>query len=167
MDQNKHSNGCEVSIKHGRNTASILISIQCNISVSGTFPGLVATFRVERIFGYFLLQTYLPTILIVIISWVSFFISMDNISARISLSVTTVLTMATQLSGSKATIPEVLYTKAIDVWMVTCMLFVFISLIEYAFVDSYCRFPADNEDKVTVVHTTTDGEQVCLCRNVM
>ena len=75
------------------------------------------------------------------------------------------LTMATQLSGSKATIPEVLYTKAIDVWMVTCMLFVFISLIEYAFVDSYSRFPAGNEDKekVTVVHTAkADGEQVCL-----
>ena len=64
---------------------------------------------------------------------------MDAVPARVSLGVTTVLTMATQLSGSKASIPQVHYPKAIDVWMSMCMLFVFISLVEYAFVNALAR----------------------------
>jgi hypothetical protein len=61
----------------------------------------MASFQLERQFGFYLLQTYVPTILIVILSWVSFWINMEAVPARISLGVTTVLTMATQLSGSK------------------------------------------------------------------
>ena len=59
------------------------------------------SFHLERQYGFFMLQTYVPTILIVILSWISFWINMDAIPARISLGVTTVLTMATQMSGSK------------------------------------------------------------------
>ena len=60
---------------------------------------------------------------------------MDAIPARISLGVTTVLTMTTQLSGSRANLPKVSYPKAMDVWMATCMIFVFGALLEYAFVN--------------------------------
>ncbi|KAK2177848.1 hypothetical protein NP493_576g02004 [Ridgeia piscesae] len=93
----------------------------------------------ERLYGFFILQTYVPSILIVILSWVSFWVNMDAVPARISLGVTTVLTMATQLSGSKVSIPKVSYPKAIDVWMSMCMMFVFLSLVEYAFVNALSR----------------------------
>ena len=68
-------------------------------SVSGSFSCIHAHFSLKRQYGFFILQTYVPSILIVIISWVSFWINMDAVPARISLGVTTVLTMATQLSG--------------------------------------------------------------------
>ena len=65
----------------------------------GFYPCVKAKFFLKRQYGFFMLQTYIPSILIVIISWVSFWINMDAVPARISLGVTTVLTMATQLSG--------------------------------------------------------------------
>ncbi|KAI0225147.1 Glycine receptor subunit alpha-3 [Lamellibrachia satsuma] len=114
---------------------------------TGTFPGLTATFELERLFGFFLLQTYIPTILIVILAWVSFWVNMDAVPARISLGVTTVLTMATQLSGCKESIPNVHYPKAIDIWMTMCMLFVFVSLVEYAFVNALSRDSGSIEEK--------------------
>ena len=101
----------------------------------------------ERLYGYFILQTYVPSVLIVILSWVSFWVKMDAVPARISLGVTTVLTMATQLSGSKASIPRVSYPKAIDVWMSMCMMVVFLSLVEYAFVNALSR--ESEEEKQT------------------
>ena len=103
------------------------------------FECLRATVVLHREFGFFLLQTYIPSVLIVILSWVSFWINADAVPARISLGVTTVLTMATQLSGSKSSIPRVSYPKAIDVWMTTCMAFVFAALLEYAFVNALSR----------------------------
>ena len=72
---------------------------------------------------------------------------MDAVPARISLGVTTVLTMATQLSGSRSSIPKVSYPKAIDVWMSMGMMFVFAALLEYAFVNVLARNEQDKSAK--------------------
>ena len=63
------------------------------------FTCLQVEFILERQFGFYLLQTYIPSSLIVVLSWVSFWISYDSVPARVALGVTTVLTMTTQLSG--------------------------------------------------------------------
>ena len=39
----------------------------------------------------------------------------------------------------QAAIPRVSYPKAIDVWLFTCMFFVFSSLVEFAFVNALSR----------------------------
>ena len=74
-----------------------------------------------------------------ILSWISFWIHVEAVPARISLGVTTVLTMATQLSGAKDQAPKVSYPKALDVWLATCMIFVFSALLEYAFSNVFYR----------------------------
>ncbi|KAK3596519.1 hypothetical protein CHS0354_021023 [Potamilus streckersoni] len=77
--------------------------------------------------------------MIVVLSWVSFWVDIDAVPARISLGVLTVLTMTTQSSGTRLSLPMVSYVKAIDVWMATCMLFVFASLLEFAYVNVLSR----------------------------
>lgn len=78
-------------------------------------------------------------LLIVILSWVSFWINMDAAPARVALGITTVLTMTTQSSGSRTSLPKVSYVKAIDIWMAVCLLFVFSALLEYAAVNFVSR----------------------------
>ena len=53
---------------------------------------------IERQFEFYLLQTYIPSMLVVILSWVSFWIDIDAVPARITLGLLTVLTMTTQVS---------------------------------------------------------------------
>ena len=93
----------------------------------------------RRDIGYFLIQVYIPSILIVILSWVAFWINIDAIPARVSLGLLTVLTMTTQSSGARSTLPRVSYIKAIDVWMSMCLIFVFASLLEFAVVNVISR----------------------------
>ncbi|XP_063724611.1 glycine receptor subunit alpha-4-like isoform X4 [Symsagittifera roscoffensis] len=106
---------------------------------TGAYPCLEAQFYLSREMGYYLIQTYIPSMLIVILSWVSFWISADASPARVALGITTVLTMTTQSSGALQSLPKVSYVKAIDLWMAVCLLFVFAALIEFAAVNYFSR----------------------------
>ena len=86
-----------------------------------------------------LIQVYIPSILIVILSWVSFWINVDAIPARVSLGLLTVLTMTTQSTAANQALPRVSYIKAIDVWMSMCLIFVFVALLEFAIVNVISR----------------------------
>ncbi|KAK6034854.1 hypothetical protein COOONC_27643, partial [Cooperia oncophora] len=61
--------------------------------------------------SYYLIQLYIPCIMLVVVSWVSFWLDKDAVPARVSLGVTTLLTMTTQASGINSKLPPVSYIK--------------------------------------------------------
>lgn len=79
-----------------------------------------------------MIQIYIPASLIVVISWVSFWLHRNATPARVSLGVTTVLTMTTLMSSTNSQLPKISYVKSIDVFLGTCFVMVFASLLEYA-----------------------------------
>ena len=115
-------------------------------SISGNFSCLFAQFHLQRLSGYYVIQTYVPSILIVILSWLSFWIDHRAIPARISLGLLTVLSITTQSSGALSQLPRVSYVKAIDIWLATCLSFVFCGLIEFAFVNFLARRELDRQE---------------------
>ncbi|XP_035694435.1 glycine receptor subunit alpha-3-like [Branchiostoma floridae] len=102
---------------------------------TGTYTCIAVQFHLQRKIGYYLIQLYIPSILIVIISWISFWITMESAPARTALGITTVLTMTTQSTSSRASMPEVSYIRSIDIWMAVCQMFVFAALLEFAAVN--------------------------------
>lgn len=95
---------------------------------------MIAIFKMKRRIGYFLIDTYVPSTIIVIISWISFWINPDTAPARVALGITTVLTMTTLISSARASLPKVSYVKAIDWYLLLCLIFVFGSILEYTFI---------------------------------
>ncbi|XP_068222619.1 glycine receptor subunit alpha-4-like [Palaemon carinicauda] len=102
---------------------------------TGNFTCLEIVFTFKRRLGYYLFHTYIPTCLIVIMSWISFWIRPEAVPARVTLGVTSLLTLSTQHANSQKSLPPVSYIKAIDVFMSSCTVFVFFSLMEYALVN--------------------------------
>ncbi|XP_047989018.1 gamma-aminobutyric acid receptor subunit beta-like [Leguminivora glycinivorella] len=102
---------------------------------TGVYQRLSLSFKLRRNIGYFVFQTYLPCILIVMLSWVSFWINHEATSARVALGITTVLTMTTISTGVRSSLPRISYVKAIDIYLVMCFVFVFAALLEYAAVN--------------------------------
>ena len=92
-------------------------------------------------------HTYIPTCLIVMMSWISFWIKPEAVPARVTLGVTSLLTLSTQHANSQKSLPPVSYIKAIDMFMSSCTLFVFFSLIEYAIVNVMMGDISDIERK--------------------
>ncbi|XP_058517256.1 gamma-aminobutyric acid receptor subunit rho-3 [Ochotona princeps] len=104
-------------------------------SSTGWYYRLFINFMLRRHIFFFVLQTYFPAMLMVMLSWVSFWIDRRAVPARVSLGITTVLTMSTIMTGVSASMPQVSYIKAVDVYLWVSSLFVFLSVIEYAAVN--------------------------------
>ncbi|XP_066288817.1 glycine receptor subunit alpha-2-like [Branchiostoma lanceolatum] len=111
-------------------------------------------FALSRLLSYQILHTYVPSSCVVAISWVSFWLDPASAPARTSLGVTTVLTMVT-LSTKIGATPEHNYVRAIDIWMLSCKLFVVLALLEYAFVN----FAARQASKAPIIPERTDTDE--------
>ncbi|XP_070535184.1 glycine receptor subunit alpha-4-like [Ptychodera flava] len=103
-----------------------------NLLVTGNFAHVSVEFILTRELGYYILQTYIPSIMLVVVSWVSFWVDVSAAPARVALGITTVLTFTTMSSGVSSQLPKVAYAKAIDIWLAACMVFVFAALLEFA-----------------------------------
>jgi C4-dicarboxylate transporter len=127
------------------------------INISGNFSCLYAEFHLQRLSGYYVIQTYVPSVLIVILSWVSFWIDHRAIPARISLGLLTVLSITTMSSGALSQLPRVSYVKALDVWLATCLTFVFCGLIEFAIANYIARVEMDRQNKLNMAKDDDDA----------
>nr|XP_029531515.1 gamma-aminobutyric acid receptor subunit beta-1-like isoform X2 [Oncorhynchus nerka] len=59
----------------------------------------------------------------------------QNCTLEIESCITTVLTMTTINTHLRETLPKIPYVKAIDIYLMGCFVFVFLALLEYAFVN--------------------------------
>ncbi|XP_020905155.1 gamma-aminobutyric acid receptor subunit beta-4-like [Exaiptasia diaphana] len=114
--------------------AKVELATLNNVYVVGNWSGLKATFTFERLYSYFVIHVYGPCSLIVSISWVAFLLPREQAPARITLGVTSVLTVVTVLNMLNNSMPKVNYVKTIDKYLIGCFLFVFATLVEYSLV---------------------------------
>ncbi|TKC42972.1 hypothetical protein EI555_021230 [Monodon monoceros] len=111
-----------------------------NISTStGEYTIMTAHFHLKRKIGYFVIQTYLPCIMTVILSQVSFWLNRESVPARTVFGVTTVLTMTTLSISARNSLPKVAYATAMDWFIAVCYAFVFSALIEFATVNYFTK----------------------------
>lgn len=97
----------------------------------GVYSRLTMTLSFMRNLGYYIIQIYIPSSMIVILSWVSFWIDRTAAPARVTLGITTVLTMVTFIWSTNASLPKISYVKGIDVYLVCCFFMTFAVVIEY------------------------------------
>ncbi|XP_076062284.1 glutamate-gated chloride channel-like isoform X2 [Oratosquilla oratoria] len=129
-----------------RFTLEKFITDYCNSKTNtGEYSCLIVALIFKREFSYYLIQYYIPCCMLVIVSWVSFWLDQNAVPARVSLGVTTLLTMSTQTSSINQSLPPVSYTKAIDVWTGVCLTFVFGALLEFALVNYASRSDKQRE----------------------
>jgi len=66
---------------------------QLDISNNYTTACIQIVFNLRRRLGYHLFHTYIPSALIVVMSWIAFWIKPEAIPARVTLGVTSLLTL--------------------------------------------------------------------------
>ncbi|RWS24622.1 glycine receptor subunit alpha-2-like protein, partial [Leptotrombidium deliense] len=99
------------------------------------YSWLEVDFVFERKLSYFIVQVTGPSVLIVTIAYMSFWVNVNTGTSRFNMTVGTFLSIVMQFLGVKAGIPRVSYVTVIDIWMIACMLFVWISCFELSLVN--------------------------------
>ncbi|KPP71813.1 gylcine receptor, beta a precursor-like, partial [Scleropages formosus] len=108
---------------------------------TGYYTCVEVIFTLRRQVGFYMMGVYAPTLLIVVLSWLSFWINPDASAARVPLGILSVLSLSSECTSLASELPKVSYVKAIDIWMIACLLFGFASLVEYAVVQVMLNNP--------------------------
>ena len=102
-----------------------------------TFTILEGVVPLERLYTVYIYQIYIPAALLVLLSWVTFWINKGATPARASVGVTTVLTMLTLATQSQQNMEKhiTLETSLLDVYIWVCFSFVIAAIFEFAMSD--------------------------------
>jgi hypothetical protein len=105
----------------------------------GNYSALSFTVILNRQIGYYMLEYYFPSMLIIFMSWVTFWLQADQTPPRTMLGVTSMLSFITLSSSQQKNLPKVSYIKASEIWFIVCAFFIFGSFIEFGFVNLLWR----------------------------
>ena len=101
----------------------------------------------------------------VLLGGLATYIDPKSSPARVSMGITTVLTISTVIQGLKSQLPAVNYLTALDVYLWACFFFVSVTLIEYAYLNyQTVVLPADNEHRR---RKGQDGDRMRALTNVL
>ena len=90
------------------------------------------TMVLERHYGKYILEFYLPSTILVMASWVSFLIPAHIVPGRMALLITLLLVLINQFSTIIKVVPPSDSPPALVIWALCCILFVGGSLMVYA-----------------------------------
>ncbi|KAM8973744.1 gamma-aminobutyric acid receptor subunit alpha-6 isoform 1-T1 [Pelodytes ibericus] len=136
-------------------------------TVFGEYSQQVVLFYLRRKIGYYIIHTYIPCSMTVVLSQVVFWINKESVPARTVAGITTVLTMTTLSISARHSFPKVSYATAMDWFIAVCFAFVFSALIEFAAVNYFTNLQAQKamvkvvkESVYSVVAVPTEGDIV-------
>ncbi|XP_023346187.1 gamma-aminobutyric acid receptor alpha-like [Eurytemora carolleeae] len=105
----------------------------------GIHSTLIVSFHLQRHMGDFVIQVYGPCILLVVISWVSFWLNREATSDRISLGITTVLTMTFLGLEARKDLPKVPYPTALDYFVFISFTYIFSTVVQFGIVHHFTK----------------------------
>ncbi|XP_045131153.1 uncharacterized protein LOC123516112 [Portunus trituberculatus] len=108
----------------------------------------VSKVRVElvRRYGYAMLNIYIPSLILLIISYVTLFFRPSIFEVRVMTALTSLLVLATLFTQVSASLPKTSYFKMVDIWLLFCIIIIFFIIIFHTIIDLH----VDYGDKITL-----------------
>ena len=95
-----------------------------------SLPSFQASITMKRISQYYFSNVILPLFMIIGMSWIVFWIPSSQMGPRISVSVTTMLTLTAYRFAIGASLPRIAYLTRLDWFILGSSILIFMSLVE-------------------------------------
>ncbi|KAK4310013.1 hypothetical protein Pmani_018391 [Petrolisthes manimaculis] len=124
-----------------------------------------------RLFGNSILTIYIPSLILTIISYLTFFFRTSIFDVRVMVALTSLLVLATLFAQASSSLPKTSYFKMVDIWLLFCVGITFLVIIFHVLIDN--RFVTEmsntkgqqhqqQQTKVKAFHDSTDFREVLL-----
>ena len=110
-------------------TSLVQFTVEGTRMVSNNSKHLTMEINLKRMFQYHLAATYLPTILLMIITEIALFVDEKHFEVLVMLHLTTMLVMYTLYQGLQNIMPKVAYLKFIDIFLLYGVIVPFITFM--------------------------------------
>jgi len=109
--------------------------------------GLEGAFTARRYLGFYIGKAFVSVAIIVFMSWVVFWLAASNVGPRLSVSVTSMLTLIAYRFLLGQSLPPVSYLTRLDYFLLGTTILVFISLIQVALTSSMTEERAESVNR--------------------
>lgn len=121
-------------------------SSHCDTTLDEAFECVKASVHLKRRWEYYFIRIYGPSFLLVVTTFIGFYLPVFAYPARVAIIVTPLLSLITQQTQINAEI-NVNYVVSLHVWMMACTFFVFMALIELGFAVVYIHSVEERKSK--------------------
>ncbi|XP_069953598.1 glutamate-gated chloride channel isoform X2 [Cherax quadricarinatus] len=102
----------------------------CNsTTATGEYSCIEVSMKIRRVFGSYLLDWYIPTIFLVIVSWFAFLIPPTQFLGRLLLTLIPLITLASFCNLFKESLASVPYIRAVDIFTGISLVIIFGTLV--------------------------------------
>nr|XP_045599679.1 uncharacterized protein LOC123758956 [Procambarus clarkii] len=115
-----------------------------------TQPALMSVdFILKRRSGIVVLTTFVPTVLLLLVSWATLFVKIENLNVRATMALTSLLVLYTMFSNLSRSLPSTAEIKLIDVWFFFIIFLIFSNIMVHVFAEYLPLHPEERCIKVS------------------
>ncbi|XP_068213266.1 glycine receptor subunit alpha-3-like [Palaemon carinicauda] len=143
-----------MTVSHGYKIKNLRTSAKTVVTVHRTKRQLRVEMEIEKTSGWTVKHTVIPMTATVTTAYLSFFINIRGIGARMITCMMSLVTAAIFHESAYRSVPPAAYTMALEVFTGTCLTFIFIAAVESVVVDVLAHLPTKGRRSTPSPHTS-------------
>lgn len=126
--------------------------ISAEISPHSTSDLIMFQVDLQRRPGAVVLSTFLPSLLVLVVSWATLFVRREAINARAIMSLTSLLVLFTLFTNFSNTLPKTAEVKLIDLWFFSIIAILFVNILVHITIPDKPQEPQPHHKTVKRVY---------------
>ncbi|XP_021949795.1 glutamate-gated chloride channel isoform X2 [Folsomia candida] len=151
------------------------------VTNTGVYSCLQLELKLKREGGFYCMHVYIPCTMLILVSWLSYFLHpTKSATARLIVVIAALALAVVGISNFNLQAPRTGYTKSIDVWTGISLTFILIALVEFVAVNYMNQYPCprskyckkqpppsdgvDNAEQQTPLNPNGEGKSPQQCK---
>ncbi|ROT78797.1 putative glycine receptor subunit alpha-4 isoform X3 [Penaeus vannamei] len=141
--------------------------VSIKMDEEGEFSSVSVYVRFQRRYVFYLLTLYIPSTLLIIIAYATFFFNPQDFNSRIVVALTSLLVLSSLYTQTSNSLPKTSYFKLVDIWLFFSIVMIFIVVLLQTLIDFSATFTRKNFLRVCCTGSSeTDKSQNSARNNI-